>query len=427
MTAASSSPRPDHQRVVVTGLGAITNLGRDVPTIWSALQSGKSGIDTIQCFDQAESVWSCKVAGEVRDWTPAPVVDDKAARRMDRYCQLAMWAAEEAVQDSGFDFTTGDPYRHGVVVGSGIGGISTIEQGIDKLHESGPRRISPFTVPRLMLNSAAGNISIRHGLKGPNSAIGTACATGGHNILSACDLIRLGRADVMVAGGSEASITPLCIGSFGAMKAMSTARNESPTEASRPFDRDRDGFVMGEGAAILVLESLAHAKARGARVHAEILGGGITGDAGHITAPDENGEGGRRAMAFALQEAGCNLEDVDSINAHGTSTPLGDVAEVRAIRNLFGDHAPSISVCSTKSMIGHTLGAAGGLETVFSVLSCRDGVVPPTINCDNPDEEFAGLDFTPHTARERTVRLALNNTFGFGGHNVSVAVGRFED
>lgn len=411
------------RRVVVCGMGAVSDIGNNVKNSWQALIEGCSGIAAITAFEQDEQ-WKARIGGEAKYWDPTQLINVKDARRMDRFCLLGVCAAIEAAQDCGIDFTDGDPYRRGVVVGSGIGGILTIEHGHRKLIETGPRKVSPFTVPRLMVNACAGNISIRFNLKGVNSSIATACATGGHAIGTAMQLIQRGDADVMFAGGAEAAITPLCIASFAAMKALST-RNHDPTRASRPFDRDRDGFVLAEGAAVIVLEELEHAKARGARIDAEIVGFGSTGDAGHIAAPDPQGRGALRAMQAAVQDAGLNLDDVDYINAHGTSTPLGDSAEVKAVKGLFGDHAHKLVMSSTKSMTGHALGAAGGLESVFSILAIKNSIVPPTINLDNPDDGF-DLDFAANTAQERKVNCAINNTFGFGGHNVTLVFKKFD-
>lgn len=388
--------------------------------MWDAMKAGRSGIGPIKAFEQGAE-WPVRFAGEVRDWT-CTCVDVREQKRMDRFCLLGMQAAEEAALDSGIDFRAGDPYRRGVVIGSGIGGILTIEEGHSKLLKTGPGRISPFTVPRLMVNACAGNVSIRHNLKGVNSSTATACATSGHSIGHAFHFIQRGDADVMLAGGSEAAVGPLCIGSFAAMKALST-RNDDPTRASRPFDRDRDGFVLAEGAAILVLEEYEHAKARNAKVYAELVGFGVSGDAYHIAAPDEQGAGAFRAMQSAMRDAEISADQIGYINAHGTSTPLGDAAEVAAVRRLFGDRAKatsgSLAMSSTKSMTGHCLGAAGGIESVATVMALRDGVLPPTINLDHPDEGF-DLDFVPNTARERRIDFAINNTFGFGGHNVSL-------
>jgi len=417
---STASPR---RRIVVTGLGAITNVGHDVPTLWSSLVEGRSGIDRLTAFE-LDDRWPTRIAGEVRDWDADALLGRREARKMDRFCLLAMHAAEEAARDCGIDFGSGDPTRRGVVIGSGVGGIDTIEQATRKLIDGGPRKINPFTVPRLMVNAAAGNVSIRFDLRGANSAVATACATGGHAIGTAAQLIERGDADVMFAGGSEAAVTPICISSFSAMKALST-RNEEPTKASRPFDRDRDGFVLAEGAGIVVLESLEHATARGARILAEVCGYGTSGDAQHIAAPDEHGDGARAAMATAVADAGIAVEEIDYINAHGTSTPLGDAAEVEAVKRLFGDHARRLAMSSTKSMTGHTLGAAGGIESIAVIKAVAEGVVPPTINLESPDEGF-DLDFVANEAQERPVRYGINNSFGFGGHNVSVIFGRFE-
>lgn len=411
------------RRVVITGLGAVTDIGTDVPSLWSSMLEGRSGITTITAFEQDDQ-WPVKIAGEVRDWDPSSVVEHREARRIDRFCLFGICAADEAARDSGIDFTTGDPYRRGVVIGSGIGGILTIEEGNAKLLSGGPRKISPFTVPKLMVNACAGNVSIRHDLRGANSATATACATGGHAIGSAFHMIQRGDADVMFAGGAEAAISPLCIGSFASMKALSV-RNDDPKRASRPFDRDRDGFVLAEGAAVLILEELEHAKARGAEIYAEVLGFGTSGDASHIAAPDPAGTGALHAMQIAVKDARLNLDQIDHINAHGTSTPLGDAAEVTAVMTLFGEHAMNLTMSSTKSMTGHMLGAAGGVESVAVILALKNQIVPPTINLDRPDEGFK-LDFVANTPQERPVNFALNNSFGFGGHNVSLAFGRYQ-
>ncbi len=410
------------RRVAVTGMGAITDLGHSVADTWRGMLAGRSGIAPLKAFEQSEE-WTVRFAGEVRDWDPTSLIDAREAKRMDRVCHLGIWAAEEAAKDCGVDFTQGDATRRGVVIGSGIGGILTIEEGYRRLLETGPRKISPFVVPKLMVNACAGNVSIRHNLRGANSATATACATGGHSIGTAFHLIQMGFADLMLAGGAEAAVSPLCIGSFAAMKALST-RNDDPTRASRPFDRDRDGFVLAEGAAVLVLEELEHAKRRGARIYAELLAFASSGDAFHIAAPDEEGRGARLAMEGALREAGLGPEHIDYINAHGTSTPLGDAAEVRAVRSLFGEHRHRLAMSSTKSMTGHALGAAGGVESVATVLAIQQGVAPPTINLDAPDEDF-DLDFVANEAQERPIRYAINNSFGFGGHNVSLLFGAY--
>ncbi len=413
----------ERRRVVITGLGAVTNVGIDVPTMWRALLEGRSGIGPITAFEQGDE-WSVRIAGEIHGWDPAVKIDHRETKRMDRFCAMGLYAAVEAAEDCGIDFQQGDPYRRGVAIGSGIGGILTIEHGHANLLKSGPRKISPFTVPKLMVNACAGNVSIRFNLRGANTATATACATGGHAIGSAYHLIQRGDAEVMLAGGSEAAISPLCIGSFAAMKALS-ARNDDPARASRPFDRDRDGFVLAEGAAVVVLEELEHARKRGANIYAEITGFGSSGDAGHIAAPDPEGAGAAQAMRVALQQAQLEPKAVDYINAHGTSTPLGDAAEVLAVKSLFADHAKNLCISSTKSMTGHCLGAAGGIESVVTILAVRDGVAPPTINLDHPDDGF-DLDFVANQAQQRPLRHALNNTFGFGGHNVSLVFSRFE-
>lgn len=428
-----NTPAQTRERVVVTGIGAVTNLAHNARDTWAAMREGTSGISPItgSYFDEwSDDQWDVKIAGEVRDWDPGLHMDKREARRIDRFCQFAIVAANEAVAQAGIDFASHPNLtRCGIIIGSGIGGIQTIEDAVKVLWDKGPGRISPFTVPRLMANAASGDISIRFGLKGPSDSHTTACASSGHSIGDAFKLMQRGEADVMLAGGSEAAISPLCVGAFANMKALST-RNDEPTKASRPFDKDRDGFVLSEGAAVLVLETLSHAKARGAEILCEILGYGASSDAGHITAPDPNGGGAQRAMELAIGSAGLNPGDIDYLNAHGTSTPLGDAAEVKAATTLFGDHARKskggkLLMSSTKSMIGHCLGASGGVESIAVIGALREGVVTPTINCENPDEEF-DMDFVPSESREVDVRYALNNTFGFGGHNVSLLFGRFE-
>jgi 3-oxoacyl-[acyl-carrier-protein] synthase II len=401
------------RRVVITGLGAVTDVGADVPTTWAGLLAGRSGIVTITAFEQGDE-WTVRIAGEATEWNSTCRIDPRDLKRMDRFCALGVSAADEAVADCG----------RGVVIGSGVGGIITIELGHTKLLKSGPRKIGPFTVPKLMVNAAAGQVSIRHDLRGANSAPATACATGAHAIGNAWHLIQRDEADVMLAGGAEAAISPLCISSFAAMKALSV-RNDEPEKASRPFDRDRDGFVLSEGGAVIVLEELEHAKRRGATIYAEMVGFGSSGDAHHIAAPEPTGQGAVRAMELAVKNAGINLDQIDYINSHGTSTPLGDTAEVHAVKQLFGDQAYKLVINSTKSMTGHTLGAAGGIESVITVLAVHHGVIPPTINLDNPDDDF-DLDFAAHTAQERRIGYALNNSFGFGRHNVSLAFARYD-
>ncbi len=409
------------RRVVVTGVGAVTCLGATAPDTWSAMLASRSGIGPITAFEQDEQ-WTVRIAGEVKNFNPGSAIEHLELKRMDRFCALGMMSAIEAAADCGLDFQSGDPFRRGVAIGSGIGGIITIEEGHAKLIKTGPRKISPFTVPKLMVNACAGNVSIRFNLKGANTATATACATGGHAVGAAFHLIQRGDADVMLCGGSEAAVSPLCIGSFAAMKALS-ARNDAPEKASRPFDRDRDGFVLSEGAAVLVLEEYEQAKTRGARIYAEVLGFGSSGDAHHIAAPDEAGTGAQMAMKAAISDAQLNLDQVEYINAHGTSTPLGDAAEVRAVKGLFGPHAHRLAMSSTKSMTGHALGAAGGIESMAVVMALHDGVMPPTINLEHPDEGF-DLNFVANQPQQKSIRYAINNSFGFGGHNVSVVFGR---
>lgn len=409
---------------MVTGLGAITSAGNSVPSLWDNLTNGRSSIDTITLFD-ANADWGVRFAGEVRGFDFSKVTDVREARRFDRFALLALGAAIEAAQDSGYDFKSGDPYRHGVAIGSGIGGIGTIETGVTGLISAGNRKISPFTVPRLMVNAAAGQVSIRFDLRGANIATATACATGSHAIGAAFQMIQRGDADVMMAGGAEAAVTPLCIGAFASMKALST-RNEAPKLASRPFDKDRDGFVLSEGAAVVILEEYEHARKRGAHIYAEVLGFGCSGDAFHIAAPEEHGAGAHRAMKNALEDAQVDPSRVGYINAHGTSTPLGDAAEVSAVKNLFGAHAHKLAMSSTKSVTGHALGAAGGIETIATVMALEKGVLPPTINLDAPDEGF-DLNFVANHAQESRIEVAINNSFGFGGHNTSLVFGRWRD
>ncbi|HIB50718.1 MAG TPA: beta-ketoacyl-[acyl-carrier-protein] synthase II [Phycisphaerales bacterium] len=411
------------RRVVITGLGAISNLGHDVASTWSGLLEGRSGIGPITAFDHDER-WPSRIAGEVRDWNAADKLERAEIKKTDRFAQLGIWASIEAMEHSGLAWQEGDASRRGVVIGSGVGGIQTIEHFSSILAEKGPKRLSPFTVPKLMVNAVAGNVSIRFNLRGVNSAPATACATGGHALAEACMFIAMDLADFILAGGAESAVSPVCVSSFSAMKALST-RNDEPKLASRPFDRDRDGFVLSEGAAVLAVEELEHAKARGANILAEIIGFGITGDAGHIAAPDAEGSGAKAAMTAALRTANIPLESIDYINAHGTSTPLGDAAEVYAVKSLFGDHAYKLAMSSTKSCTGHTLGAAGGIESIAVVKAICEGVMPPTINLDNPDEGF-DLNFVANTPQERKIRVALNNSFGFGGHNVSLAIAAFD-
>ncbi len=409
------------RRVVVTGLGALTPVGNSVAETWDGMVNGRSGIASITLFNANED-WGVRFAGEVRGYDFSTILDGREMRRFDRFAMLALAAATEAANDCGFDFQSGDPYRHGVAIGSGIGGIGTIESGVIQMATTGNRKIGPFTVPRLMVNAGAGQVSIRFNLRGANIATATACATGSHAIGSAFHLIQRGDADVMLAGGAEAAVTPLCIGAFAAMKALST-RNDAPTIASRPFDKDRDGFVLSEGAAVIVLEEYEHAKKRGAHIYAELLGFGSSGDAYHIAAPEEHGAGAHRAMLNALGDAEVSADRVGYINAHGTSTPLGDAAEVAAVKRLFGAHAYKLAMSSTKSVTGHALGAAGGIESIATILALQNGVLPPTMNLDCPTDGF-DLDFVANSAQERPIEIAINNSFGFGGHNTSLVFAR---
>lgn len=407
------------RRVVITGLGALTPIGNDVRTFWQALLAGKSGVAPITLFDTTQ--FKVHFAGEVKDFQPESVLNAKEVRRLDRFAQFALVASVEAVRDSGIDFTKIDPFRAGVIIGSGIGGLAEFEEGHGTLITKGPARISPFVIPKMIANAAAGNVSIYFGLMGPNSAISTACASAANATGDAFRAIQHGYADVMLTGGAEAAITPMGLGGFVSARALST-RNDAPEKASRPFDKDRDGFVLGEGAGIVVLEELEHAKKRGADIYAEVLGMGSTADAHHITAPHPDGLGASKAMDLALRDAGLCPEDVQYVNAHGTSTELGDLAETLAIKKSFGDHAKRILVSSTKSMVGHLLGASGGAALVACCMSIRHGVVHPTINLDTPDPA-CDLDFVPNKPREAPVKVAISNSFGFGGHNCCLAVG----
>ena len=412
------------RRVVVTGIGAVSNLGPSTAATWAAMKEGRSGISPLRTFPQNED-WTVRFAGEIHDFDPSHVVDGREQKRIDRVALFAMAAADEAVRDSGLDLrNASDPYRNGTIIGSGIGGVLTMEEGHTKLLQTGPRRVSPFVVPRLMVNAAPGNVSIQFNLRGPSTAVASACASSGHAMGIAMQAIQRGDCDVMVAGGSEAAITPLTLSAFASMKALST-RNTEPTKASRPFDKDRDGFVLSEGSAIVVLEELEHAKRRGARIYAELAGYGATGDAFHIAAPDEQGSGAFKAMEFALRDAALNADAVGYINAHGTSTPLGDEIELGAVKRLFGAHAYQLSMSSTKSAIGHLLGAAGSVEAIFCILAMRDQVAPPTLNLENPSPG-CDIDLVPHQAKQRRIRHVLSNSFGFGGTNASVVLSRLD-
>ncbi len=400
-------------RVVVTGLGMVSPLGNTVESTWQALLAGRSGAQTISLFDA--SAFATQFSAPVKQLDLSPYLSEKEARKLDPFIQYGMVAGIQAMQDAGLIVNEANAHRVGCVVGSGIGGLGSIEQTVYTLQEKGPRRISPFFVPGAIINMVAGNLSIRYGMKGANLAVCTACTSGTHSIGLAVREIMYGYADAMLCGGAEMATTPVGIGGFGAARALST-RNHSPETASRPWDKDRDGFVLGDGAGVLVLESYQHAKARGARIYAEILGFGTSGDAFHMTSPPETGEGAARSMLNALADAGINPEAVDYINAHGTSTGAGDAAECAAVKSVFGEHSRHLKISSTKSMTGHLLGAAGAIEAIFSVLSLRDQVAPPTINLDTPD---AGLDlnFVPHHAQSGAIKTVLSNSFGFGGSN----------
>jgi 3-oxoacyl-[acyl-carrier-protein] synthase II len=413
----------EKRRIAVTGLGLITPVGIGVEKSWQGFLKGKSGIRRITHFDA--SLFPTRIAGEVDGFNPEDYIEIKEIKKMDRFIQFGIAAATMAMEDSGLKIDETNAARVGVYVGAGMGGLPAIEHYHSVLLEKGPRKITPFFIPMLIINLAAGQISIRFGAKGPNSAPATACATGSHAIGDAFKVIQRGDADAMIAGGTESVITSMGIGGFNAMKALST-RNDEPEKASRPFDRDRDGFVMGEGSGIVILEELNHALKRNARIYAELVGYGLTGDAYHITSPAPGGEGAARCMAMALRDAGLEPSDVDYINAHGTSTKHGDELETQAIKTVFGDHAYSLKVSSTKSMTGHLLGAAGGVEAVVSVLSIHNSMIPPTINLENPDEG-CDLDYVPHEPRPATVSTALSNSFGFGGTNACLLFKEFKD
>ena len=410
------------RRVVITGLGVITPVGNDVDTFWSNLKNGVSGIERVQAFDTTD--YDCQIGGEIRNFEPKDFFKNpKDARRTDRFSQLAMAAAKMAMADCGVDMEKVDRTRFGAIVSSGIGGLKTLEDQHAILLAKGPSRVSPFTIPALISNMGSGLISMEFGLKGPNLCIVTACATSNNAIGESWRMIKFGDADIFLAGGSEASIVTVGMAAFSAMKALST-RNDDPHRASRPWDRDRDGFVMSEGAGVVVVEELEHARARGAKIYCELTGYGLSADAHHMTAPPPDGEGAVRAMQMALNHARINADQVDYVNAHATSTGLGDVCETRAIKTVFGDHARTVSISSTKSMTGHLLGGAGAVEMAACALAIRDSVIPPTINLDNPDEE-CDLDYTPNVAKEKKVRVVLNNSFGFGGHNATLVATEF--
>jgi 3-oxoacyl-[acyl-carrier-protein] synthase II len=411
------------RRVVVTGLGAVTSLSQKVEEFWKLICEGKSGVSSISTFDTTG--FRVRFGGEIKHWSPDAYISAKDCKRIDRFTQFALVAAIDAVRDSGLDFAREDTFRCGVILGSGIGGLTEIETQHSRLLEKGPDKVSAFTIPKLMVNAAAGHVSIQYGLRGPSAAVATACASATDAMGDAYKAIQYDDADVMITGGTEAALTPMGVCGFASMRALSE-RNDDPERASRPFDADRDGFVLGEGAGLLVFEELSHAQKRGARIYAEVLGYGASADGGHITQPDENGTGAAKAMSQALRDAGLNATDIGYINAHGTSTPLGDQAETTAIKTIFGDYARKVNISSTKSQLGHLLGASGGVELVISTLALRDNIIPPTINYDTPDPK-CDLDYTPNEARERKISSAMSNSFGFGGHNASMIVGRLRE
>ncbi|OXM84762.1 beta-ketoacyl-ACP synthase II [Paenibacillus rigui] len=409
------------QRVVITGMGVMTSLGHDLETFWGNLLAGKSGVGPIELFDVSE--YPTRIAAEIKDFNPEQYFDKKEARRMDRFVQFAVAASLSALKDAGLNVKEDtDPERVGVYVGSGIGGLSTWEEQHKILLEKGPKRVSPFFIPMMIANMASGQISMMTGAKGPNSTAVTACATGTHSIGDSYKMIQRGDADVMICGGAEATISPTGVAGFCALRAMST-RNDEPARASRPFDTDRDGFVMGEGSGILILESLEHAQKRGAKIYGEVIGYGMSGDAYHMTEPDP--DGAARCMVKAIKDAGIAPEEIDYINAHGTSTPVGDRSETTAIKKAFGDHAYKLAVSSTKSMTGHLLGAAGGVEALICGLTLKHGMIAPTINLENQDPE-CDLDYVPNTPRKADVNIVMSNSFGFGGHNATIILKKFE-
>ena len=409
------------RRVVISGLGVVTSLSCKVDDLWSRVLAGESGIHPIRLFDVSD--FKVTIGGDIYDWNPSDYIDPKELKRLDRFTQFAIVAATDAVADSVIDFSSMDSFRSGVILGSGIGGLSTIEEQMSRLMTKGPNRVSPLTIPKLMLNAAGGNISIKYGIRGPNYTVATACASATNALGDALKCIQYGDADVMITGGAEAAMTRMGLSAFQNMKALST-RVDSPEQASRPFENDRDGFVFSEGAGIVIFEELEHAKARGAKIYAEVLGYGTSGDAGHITQPDEEGTGAAKAMSTALTDADLAPDQVDYINAHGTSTPLGDKAETRAVKSVFGAAAEKLSISSTKSQLGHSLGASGGIELVLCVKALQEQPVPPTINFSPPDPE-CDLDYTPNEPKSRSLNYVMSNSFGFGGHNASVVVGRY--
>lgn len=411
------------RRVVVTGIGAVTSLGCKVGELWTRICKGESGIGPLERLNVSN--YRVRIGGEIRNWSVDGYIEAKDVKRFDRFVQFAHVSGVNAVGDAGIDFAKENLWRCGVVLGSGIGGLETIEVQHQRLIDKGPDKVSAFTIPKLIGNAASAQLSIQYGLHGPNQVVVTACASATNAIGDSYKLIRDDEADIIITGGSEAAVTHIGLSAFAAMRALSE-RNDDPTHASRPFDRDRDGFVLSEGAGLLVLEELEHAKARGAPIYGEMYGYGVSCDGGHITAPDKDGVGAAYAMTQALKDARINPSDVDYINAHGTSTPLGDAAETTAIKSVFGDYAHKVSISSTKSQLGHLLGASGGVELVLCLMAIRDGVIPPTINLDTPDPA-CDLDYTPNQPRQRAVSVAMSNSFGFGGHNGSLVVGKLRN
>jgi len=409
------------RRTVITGMGTVNSLNNDLEGFWQALLAGKSGIGPIDLFDTKD--YKVKFAGQVRDFAPETVLDARTARRLDRFAQFAIVAAIYAVKDSGLDFSKEDPTRCGSILGSGIGGLNEYEEQHTRLIKSGPGRISPFVIPKLMPNAAPAQVSLHYGLRGPNMSVSTACASAANAIGDAMRTIQHDEADIIITGGTEATVTPMGVGGFMAARALSE-RNDAPTRASRPFDKDRDGFVLSEGAGVLVLEELEHARKRGAKIYAELLGYGASADAYNITAPCPDGSGAAYAMQLALKDARTDPKDVQYVNAHGTSTPLGDEAETKALKQVFGEHARKLAVSSTKSMLGHLLGASGGVELIATAMSIYTGAVHPTINYETPDPN-CDLDYVPNTARQLKVRRAISNSFGFGGHNACLVLGAY--
>ncbi len=401
------------RRIVITGLGAVTPVGHTVKEAWQNILDGKSGIETIDHFDT--SAFSSRIGGSIRNFDLSPYMTPKEARKTDPFIHYGIAAAMQAIQDSGIEVTEENSERIGIAIGSGIGGLPGIEKGYESFIKGGPRKISPFFVPSNIINMIAGYLSIQYGIKGPNYGIVTACSTGTHNIGDAARMIERGDVEVMIAGGAEMATSPTGLGGFASARALST-RNDEPQRASRPWDKQRDGFVLGDGAGVMVLEEYAYAKSRGAKIYAELIGFGMSSDAYHITLPPDDGDGARRCMVLAMNDAKINPQDIDYINAHGTSTPAGDVVETRAVKAALGEHAHKVAVSSTKSMIGHLLGAAGGVEAVFSVLAIHDNVAPPTINLEEPDDE-CDLDYVPNQAREMPINISMSNSFGFGGTN----------